>query len=88
MPVEVRRILQLQVPVIVQLAVRGMSMEEVLKLNIGSIIEFDKRFDAELDLMVNDRQVGLGHAVKVGENFGLRVRRIKPINETIKALGG
>lgn len=87
-PPQLQRILQLQVPVIVQLAKRDMCMREVLELNVGSIIEFERRFDSELELLVADRQVGLGRAVKVGENFGLRVTRLGTIYETIKALGG
>ncbi len=87
-PVELRRILQLEVPVIVQLADRYMDMADVLALNVGSVIEFDRKFDAELELVVSDRQIGLGHAVKVGENFGLRITRIGTIYNTIRALGG
>ncbi len=88
LPVELRRILQLEVPVIVQLADRPMEMADVLVLNVDSVIEFDRKFDAELELVVSDRQIGLGHAVKVGENFGLRITRIGTIYNTIRALGG
>ncbi len=88
LPAELRRILQLEVPVIVQLADRYMEMADVLALNVGSVIEFDRKFDAELELVVSDRQIGLGHAVKVGENFGLRITRIGTIYDTIRALGG
>ncbi len=87
-PPELRRLLQIEVPVIVQLVDREMAMEEVLSLNVGSVIEFDRRFDAELKLVVTNRQIGLGQAVKVGENFGLRITRIGTIYDTIKALGG
>lgn len=88
LPPELRRILHLEVPVIVQLAERSMNMAEVLSLNVGSVIEFEKQFEAELKLVVTNRQVGLGHAVKVGENFGLRITRIGTIYETIRALAG
>lgn len=88
LPPELRRILHLEVPVIVQLAERKMDMAEVLSLTVGSVIEFEKQFDAELKLIVTNRQVGLGHAVKVGENFGLRITRIGTIYETIQALAG
>jgi flagellar motor switch protein FliN/FliY len=86
LPVELRRVLQLEVPVIVQLADRYMEMADVLALNVGSVIEFDRKFDAELELVVSDRQIGLGHAVKVGENFGLRITRIGTIYNTIRAI--
>lgn len=87
-PVELRRILQLEVPVIVQLADRHMDLADVLAFNVGSVIEFERKFDAELELVVSDRQIGLGHAVKVGENFGLRITRIGTVYNTIRALGG
>jgi len=86
-PPEILRILQLEVPVIVQLADRGMTMKEILELNVGSVIEFDKHCDSELHLVVTNRCIGLGHAVKVGENFGLRVTRIGTIYDKIRALG-
>lgn len=86
LPPEVCRILKIEAPVIVRLAEREMSMEEVLELNVGSIIQFEKPFDAELELMVTHRRVGYGHAVKVGENFGLRITRIGSLYDTIKAL--
>jgi flagellar motor switch protein FliN/FliY len=87
LPAAVQRILKLEVPVIVQLAERQMSMQEVLELNVGSVIQFDKSFDSELELVVTNRRIGNGNAVKVGENFGLRVSVIGSLEETIRALG-
>ncbi len=65
--------LKLEVPIIVRLAERIMRVSEVLDLAPGSIIELPKSAESELDLLVNNRPVGVGVAVKVGENFGLRV---------------
>ena len=84
---QVKRILSIKVPVIVQLAERTMKTQEVMEFNVGSIIEFDKRFDAELDLIVTNRRIGNGHAVKVGENFGLRIARICSQQDRIRSLG-
>jgi len=81
-----RRILAIQVPVIVRLAKRNMGLSEVLRLSVGSIVEFDKPFDAELDLMVNNEIIGAGQAVKAGEKFGLRIFNIGTIREKINAL--
>lgn len=66
----------LRVPVIVRVAERTMTMSEIVKLAPGSILEFDRSIDAELDLMVNNRQIGMGEAIKVGEHFGLQITRI------------
>lgn len=85
---KVSRILTIEVPIIVQLSERTMTLSEILKLTTGAIIEFDKPADSELELKVNNKCIGSGQAVKVGENFGLRVVRIGSIRERIQALGG
>lgn len=84
---DVSRILSIEVPIIVQLSERTMPLSEILNLTTGSIIEFDKPADSELELRVNNKCVGSGQAVKVGENFGLRVVRIGTVRERIQALG-
>jgi flagellar motor switch protein FliN/FliY len=65
--------LQIEVPIVVRLAERNMRVSEVLRLLPGSIIELPKPADSDLDLMVNNKVIGTGVAVKVGENFGIRL---------------
>lgn len=84
----IERVLHLEVPVIVRLAERSMPLSEILNLTSGAIIEFEKPADGELDLMINNKCVGQGMAVKVGENFGLRVSNIGSVQDRIKALAG
>jgi len=66
-------ILSLEVPVKVRLGQRLMSVGEVLALAPGSIIELPQTTDADLEVLVNNRPIGSGTAVKVGENFGIRL---------------
>lgn len=70
------RILKLRVPVIVRLGERGMSLGDVVRLVPGSIIELPKSAEDELELLVNNRVIGAGMAVKVAENFGIRLTRL------------
>ena len=81
-------VLRLQVPVIVRLGERSMSLSEVIALVPGAIIQLPKNADAELDLLINNKQIGTGAAVKVGENFGIRITYIGDLRERIAALGG
>ena len=81
-------ILRLEVPVIVRLGERTMTLSEVLNLFPGSIIEIPKGAEEELDLMINNKQIGVGTAVKVVENFGLRISYIGDLKARIEALGG
>ena len=85
---ELQRILRLNVPVIVKLAERKLGMSEVLRLGTGAIIEFSKRSDEPLELLINNKAVALGETVKVGENFGIKISSISPVKETIRKLGG
>ena len=87
MPADLAAILKLEVPVIVQIGRRTMTMADVMRLSHGSIIELAKRSDEELEILVNNRVIGRGEVVKVGENFGIRVIRTGQIEERIDALG-
>jgi len=88
MPTDLKTILKLRVPVIVQIARRRTSMENVLGLSPGSILEFEKSADDELELLVNNKAIGRGAAVKVGENFGLRITAIGTPRQRVAALTG
>ncbi len=86
-PPDVRRILSMRVPVIVKLAEQTMPVSAILKLASGSILEFERSADAELELLANNKVIGHGQAVKVGEHFGLRISQISSVKDTIEALG-
>jgi flagellar motor switch protein FliN/FliY len=84
---ELQRILHLEVPVIVKLAERKLSLAEVLRLGAGAIIEFSKNSEEPLELMINNKSIGFGDAVKVGENFGLKISQIGDVKQVIRSLG-
>lgn len=65
-----------------------MTINEVLSLAPGAIIELPKGADEELEILVNNKAIGSGFAVKVGENFGLKVAFIGDVKKRIQALGG
>ncbi len=85
---EIQRILQVQVPIIVRLAGKIMPLGEIMQLQPGAIIEFNKMIGEDLDLMINNKCIGGGQAVKVGEKFGLKVTHIATIDKMILAMGG
>lgn len=84
---ELDRILHLEVPVIVKLAERKLTMAEVMRLGPGAIIEFLKSSDEPLELLINNKAIGVGDAVKVGENFGLKITQIGDVKEVIRSMG-
>jgi flagellar motor switch protein FliN/FliY len=88
MPSDLAAALRLEVPVIVRLGERTMAVADVVGLVPGAIIELPKNAEEELDLLVNNKQIGTGTAVKVGENFGIRITYIGDVRQRIAALGG
>lgn len=85
---DVSALLRLRVPVIVRLAQRRLSLQGVLAIGPGAIIELPKHADDPLELMVNNKVIGQGYAVKVGENFGLRIDQIGDARQRVAAMAG
>jgi flagellar motor switch protein FliN len=83
---DLQRILQVEVPVIVKLAERKLPLGEVMRLGPGFLLEFPKRADQPLELMVNNQAIAVGHAVKVGDNIGLKITRVGDARELIASL--
>jgi flagellar motor switch protein FliN/FliY len=87
MPAGVESILALEVPVIVQIAERMMPVEDVVSMTPGAIIELPKSSNDNLEILVNNKVIGTGTAVKVGENFGVRVSYIGDLSHRLSAMG-
>lgn len=85
---DLRRIVRIQAPVIVKLAEKKLTLGEIVDLSPGSIVEFARNADQPLELLINNKVIGHGTAVKVGEKFGLRIDEIKSVEDTIRSLGG
>jgi hypothetical protein len=41
-----------------------------------------------MELMINNKVIGVGETVKVGENFGLRITQIGDIKQIVSAMSG
>ena len=63
----------LAVEVSVTLAERRFSLEQILELHPGSILEFDRGPDEPLELRVGGSRVGQGRAVDTGEKLAFLV---------------
>lgn len=85
---DLKSVLKLEVPFIVQLGQRHMAVGDFMSLAPGAIIELPKGAEDELEVLVNNKVIGAGTAVKVGENFGVKVTFIGDLKERIQALGG
>lgn len=88
MPSDLTAILKLEVPIVVEIGRRLIALSDVKSMVPGSIIELPKGAEDELELLVNNKPIGMGIAVKVGENFGLQISFIGDLKSRIEAMGG
>jgi flagellar motor switch protein FliN/FliY len=69
-------ILDVALQVRVELGTTQMTVEEVLALGVGSVVELDRLAGEPVDIVVNNRLIARGEVVVVEENFGVRVTEI------------
>lgn len=81
------RILRIRVPVIVQLCNRRLPISRLRRLSVGTIMEFEREVEAPLELLINNRPIATGEAVRIGEHFGLRIAAIRDTAARIRMLG-
>jgi flagellar motor switch protein FliN/FliY len=67
----------------VELGRSNMTIQELLALGPGSVIELDKMAGEPLDIVVNGRLVARGEAVVVNDKFGIRITDIVSKTERI-----
>lgn len=60
----------------IELGRSRMLVEDVLKLNEGSVVELDKLAGDPVDVFVNDRLVARGEVLVLNDNFCVRINEI------------
>lgn len=48
------------------------TLQDLLRLNEGSVVELDRMAGDPLDILINGTQIATGEVVVVGEKFGIR----------------
>jgi flagellar motor switch protein FliN/FliY len=79
-------ILDVTLPVAVELGRARMQIQDVLKLAPGSIIELDKSAGDPVEILINGCPIAKGEVVVIDENFGVRLTSIVTASERIKSL--
>ena len=74
---KIDHVADLAVPVSVILAEKSFSLDHILELRPGSILDFERRQREPLDLCVNGSRVGRGRAVDVGDRLAFLVEEVE-----------
>jgi len=78
-------LLDVPMEVTVELGRSSKTVQEVLSLGEGSIIELDKLAGEPVDLLVNGKPIARGEVVVIDENFGVRVTEIVSVKSRLGA---
>ena len=74
--VSINMLLDLSLPVSVELGRTNMLVQEILRLGRGSVIQLERLAGEPIDIYVGNRRFAEGEVVVLGEQFGVRITRI------------
>ena len=79
-------ILDVQLPVRVRIGTKTILLKDVLKMDIGSIVELDQLVNSPLDVLVGDKVIAKGEVVIVDGNFGVQITEIGTPREILSKI--
>ena len=74
--VSLSMLLDLSLPVTIELGRTSMTVQDILRLGRGSVIQLDRIAGEPIDVYVGDKRFAEGEVVVLGEHFGIRITRI------------
>lgn len=83
--IPINAILDLTLPVSIELGRTSMTVQELLRLGRGSVIQLERLAGEPIDIFVGNRRFAEGEVVLLGEHFGVRVRRVLAANAALAA---
>ncbi len=79
-------LIDISVPVVVELGATQMLIKDILQLQPGSVIELDKMAGDPVDLKVRGKLIAQGEVVVLDESFAVRITRIVMPEERLNSL--
>ena len=79
-------VLDIPVTLSMELGRTRMSINELLQLNSGSVVELQRMADEPMDVLVNGTLVAHGEAVVIDDKFGIRLTDVVSPKERVKRL--
>jgi flagellar motor switch protein FliN/FliY len=78
-------LMDLTLPLSIELGRTRMTVQEILRLGRGSVIQLERLAGEPIDIYVGDRRFAEGEVVVLGEHFGVRVTRILSTGTAVSA---
>jgi len=80
-------LLDVSLPVTVELGRKDMKIKEVLEIAQGSVVELDKLAGDLVDLMINGKKFAVGEVMVADDNYAVRIVSLVSREERIRSLG-
>jgi flagellar motor switch protein FliN/FliY len=69
-------VLDLTLPVSIELGRTRMTVQDILRLGRGSVVQLERLAGEPIDVYVGDRRFAEGEVVVIDEHFGIRITRV------------
>jgi flagellar motor switch protein FliN/FliY len=80
-------LLDLQLPVSIELGRTNLLIRDILDLQRGSVVEFEKLASEPVDILINGKKMAEGEVVVIEKHFGIRITNLVDAGERVRGLG-
>ena len=80
-------LMDLTLQVSIELGRTTMLIKDILDLQRGSVVEFEKLASEPVDILINGKKMAEGEVVVIEKHFGIRITSLVETSERIKNLG-
>ncbi len=79
-------VMDIPVTLSMELGRTRISIQDLLQMNSGSVVELQRMADEPMDVLVNGTLVAHGEAVVIGEKFGVRLTDVVSAKERVRRI--
>ena len=83
---KISRVLDIPIEITAILGITKMSLNEILELGRGSLIELDTLENQEVERLVNGKKVAYGQVVISNQNFGIKITEVLEPEDLVNSL--
>ena len=83
---KISRVLDIPIEITAILGRTKMSLNEILELGRGSLIELDTLDNQEVEILVNEKKIAYGQVVVAQQNFGIKITKVLEPDDLVKTL--
>ena len=83
---KISRVLDIPIEITAILGRTKMSLNEILELGRGSLVELDTLENQEVEILVNGKKVAYGQVVISNQNFGIKITEVLEPEDLVNSL--